>query len=269
MAPEAGPAVSGRSFKARSAVADLGGMEWVLPLVLVVALAGAWWRRRLLGARQRRLMVLCDRAGLRFSPLDLRPDTSWLPFAVFGRSPSGTENVVWDDRVGTDAYAFDFWYQDVTDERPVGARRRLTCAVIPLPAECPDLHVVPRDVTGQLADALRGGEVMLELEDFNRRFAVEADDRRFAVAFLDQRMMEAFLGLPQDVTAEVSGDMLLLSAPLLPPAQVLLLFDAACRLRRRIPRVITSLFPPRPSRSTFEHRWLQGRWSPDATGADL
>lgn len=244
-------------------------MRWLLLLVPLVALAGLWWRQRLLGARQRQLMLLCERAGLRFSPLDLRPDTAWLPFAVFGRSPSGTENVVWDQRVGMDVYAFDFWYQDVADERPVGTRRRLTCAVVPLPATCPDLRVGPRDQVDRVGEALQDAEVRLELEDFTRRFVVEADDRRFAFAFLDQRMMEAFLGLPDDVTAEVSEDVLLLSAPLLPPAQVLLLFDAACRIRRRIPRVITSLFPPRPSQGAFEERWLQGRWSSEATGTDL
>jgi hypothetical protein len=244
-------------------------MRWLLLLVPVGALVGAWIRHRRHGARQRQLMLLCHRAGLGFSPLDLRSDTAWLPFAIFGRSPSGTENVVWDERVGTDVYAFDFWYEEDADDRPVGVRRRLTCAVVPLPTAFPGLRVVPRDATGALGEAIRGSEVTLELEDFTRRFVVEAEDRRAAVAFLDQRMMEAFLGLPEDVTAEVSEDVLLLSAPLLPPPQVLLLFDAACRLQRRIPPVITSLFPPRPSQGAFEHRWLQGRWSPDATGADV
>jgi len=243
-------------------------MKWLLLLVPLVVIGGLWWRQRQLHARQRRLMLLCDRAGLRFSPFDLRPDTAWLPFTVFGRSPSGTENVVWDEHIGREVYAFDFWYEDVADERPVGARRRLTCAVVPLPASCPDLRVASRDAAGRVSEATGGAEVRLELEDFTRRFVVEADDRRFAVAFLDQRMMEAFLGLPEDVTAEVSADVLLLSAPLLPPAQVLLLFDAACRIRRRIPRVVASLFPPRPSEGAFEERWLQGRWSPEATGAD-
>ncbi len=254
-------------FKAGTGAADLTVMRWLLPLAALVALGGVWWRRRSLGARQRQLMLLCARAGLTFSPLDLRDDTAWLPFPIFGRSPSGTENVVTDERAAGDVRTFDFWYQDAADDRPVGVRRRSTCAVVRLPAACPDLRVAPRDVASPLADAL-GSEVRLELEDFTRRFVVTAQDRRFAVAFLDQRMMEAFLGLPEGVSAEVSEDVLLLSAPLLPPAQVLLLFDAACRIRRRIPRVLTSLFPPRPSEGAFERRWLQGRWSPEATGAD-
>lgn len=241
-------------------------MRWLPLFVPVVVLVGVWWRRRSRGSRQRRLMLLCQRAGLDFAPLDLRPDTAWLPFPLFGRSPSGTENVVWDGELGRDVHAFDFWYQDAAGDRPVAAQRRLTCAVVPLPASCPGLRVSPRDAPGGGAGTLRGSEVRLELEDFDRRFVVETEDERFAVAFLDQRMMEAFLGLPDEATAEVSEDVLLLSAPLLPPERVLLLFDAACRLRRRIPRVVTSLFPPRPARAEFERRWFQGRWSPDPTG---
>ena len=120
-----------------------------------------------------------------------------------------------------------------------------------------------------VARAFGGEEVRLELEAFDRRFRVETDDARFAIAFLDQRLMEAFLGLPDDVTAEVNEDVLLLSAPLLPAEHVLVLFDAAVAIRRRIPRVVASLFPPRPDRGAHERRWLQGRWSPESTGSNL
>jgi len=55
----------------------------------------------------------------------------------------------------------------------------------------------------------------------------------------------------------------------LPAEQVLVLFDTAVAIRRRIPRVVSSLFPPRPERGAYERRWLQGRWSPESTGSDL
>ena len=213
-------------------------------------------------------MHLCERAGLDFAPLDLRPDTAWLPFPMFGHPEHGTENVVWDRQAGDDVHAFDLWYVDA-DERGVGDRRRLTCAVVPLRSSCPRLRVAPRDVVDDVARAFGGEEVRLELEAFDRRFRVETDDARFAFAFLDQRLMETFLGLPDDVTAEVNEDVLVLSAPLLPAEQVLVLFDAAVAIQRRIPRVVASLFPPRPERGAHERRWLQGRWSPDSTGSDL
>jgi hypothetical protein len=81
-------------------------------------------------------------------------------------------------------------------------------------------------------------------------------------------MMDALLGLPRDVTIDVNEDVLLLWAPTLPAEQVLLLFEAAVAIRRRIPRVVASLFPSRPTRGPREHRWLQGRWSPEPTAEE-
>lgn len=51
--------------------------------------------------------------------------------------------------------------------------------------------------------------------------------------------------------------------------QVLVLFDAAAAIHRRIPRVVSSLYPRRPERGAHERRWLQGRWSPESTGSDV
>ncbi|MFN8232683.1 MAG: DUF3137 domain-containing protein [Actinomycetota bacterium] len=110
--------------------------------------------------------------------------------------------------------------------------------------------------------------IELELEAFNRRFEVRAADRRAAVAFLDQRMMEALLGLSAGVTMVVNEDRLLLHAPTLPAAQVLLLFDVARRIREHVPRVMASLYPPRPMEGPHEDRWLQGRWTPEPTGSE-
>ena len=240
-------------------------MGWLLvALVIAAALTNAWWRLRRGPSRQRRLMMLCDRAGLMFEPLDLQPDTAWLPFPMFGAARHGIENVVWDRNEGHDVRAFDFWYQDESDERPLGDRRHLTCAVVPLRSSCPRLRVTPRDVDSDF-DAF-GREVHLELDAFERRFRIQTDDPRFAVAFLDQRLMEAFLALPKGVSAEVGEDTLLLRAPRLPAEQVLVLLDTAIEMRRRIPRVVSSLFPPRPVRGEHEDRWMQGHWSPDPTG---
>jgi hypothetical protein len=181
---------------------------------------------------------------------------------MFGAPRHGTENVVWDRRLGDDVHAFDLWYEDPADEHRRAVRRTITCAVVPLRSSCPRLRVAPRELVDDVVRAFGGEEVRLELEAFDRRFRVETDDVRFAVAFLDQRLMEALLGLPEGVSVDVNEDVLLLSAALLPAEQVLVLFDAAVAIRRRIPRVVSSLFPPRPERGAHEHRWLQGRWSP-------
>jgi hypothetical protein len=210
-------------------------------------------------------MLLCRRAGLDFAPMDLSPDTAWLPFPMFGRVRSGTENVVWERRRGIEIRAFDFWYEEPADDRPVTPRRRVTCAVVPLTCSAPRLRIGPRDLEDEARAALGLREVRLELEEFNRRFVVESEDERFAIAFLEQRMMEGLLGLPAGATAEANEHVLLLTSPELPAEQVLVLFDAAVAIHRRLPRSLPSLYPPRPTEGPFEDRWLQGRWSPDPT----
>jgi hypothetical protein len=188
---------------------------------------------------------------------------------MFGHPTRGSENVVWAQRQGADVRVFDFWYQDPGDDDPIGVRRRLTCAVVPLPSSSTGLRVSPRDLLDHTKHAPGWPEVRLDLEEFDHRFLVETEDARFATAFLDQRMMEALLRLPDAVIAEVGEGTLLMWAPELPPEQVLRLLYAAIAIRRRIPRVLASLFPPRPTRGPHEHRWLQGRWSPDPTGDDV
>jgi hypothetical protein len=240
-------------------------MTWVVLVAAAVALAGAWWRWRRGAARQRRLMLLCMRAGLDFAPVDLFGDTAWLPFPMFGRPRHGTENVVWERARGTVIRAFDFWYEDPAPDRTVSPRRRLTCAVVPLGAGARRLRIAPRDLDDDLKDLLGLREIELELEEFNRRFAVRTEDERFAIAFLEQRMMEALLALPDGVTVDVNDDVVLLSSPELLPEQVLRLYDAAVAIHERIPRSLPSLFPPRPHEGPYEDRWLQGHWTPDPT----
>jgi hypothetical protein len=215
-------------------------------------------------------MLLCHRAGLEFSPIDPFPDTLWLPFRWLGEGRwTRAENVVWHRAHGDDVRAFDLLIEEArSNEDLPRVVRRYSCAVAALPFGCPKLEIAPRDAVGTMADALLGSEVELELEAFNRRFRVQATDRRFAVAFCDQRMMRALMGLPQGVTVAVNEDRVLVRAPALPPAQVLLLFEAVRALGRAVPPVVADLYPPRPSKGRYEDRWLQGQWSPDPIGDD-
>jgi hypothetical protein len=210
-------------------------------------------------------MLLCQRAGLDFAPMDLVEDTAWLPFPIFGRPRHGTENVVWERQRGPEIRAFDYWYEEPAEDRPVAPRRRLTCAVVPLGASARRLRIAPRDLDDDVKSVLGLREIELELEEFNRRFVVETEDERFAIAFLEQRMMEALLALPDGVTVDVNEDVVLLSAPELPAERVLRLYDAAVAIHERIPHSLPSLFPPRPTEGPYEDRWRQGHWSPDPT----
>jgi hypothetical protein len=237
--------------------------------IALVAAGVAAWRFGLRRDRQRQLMLLCHRASLEYSTFDPFPDTAWLPFRLFGQGPGrGTENVVWNDDDGEDARAFDYWYEERRNDDSVPVTRRFSCALAALPFGCRRLEVAPRGMADGVRELIEGDDLELELESFNRRFDVRAEDRRFAVTFLDQRMMRSMMALPDGVTVLVNEDRMLLVASLLPAPQVLLLLEAARAIRRQVPPVVASLYPPRPMKGPHEDRWLQGRWSPEPIGDD-
>ena len=243
----------------------MGWLFWAGAAVLaVVAIARLATRR----SRQRELMLLCQRAGVSFMPIDPFSDTLWLPFGWLGLGRwIAAENVVWNEADGEATRAFDL----ITEERPAGedaqpTQHRFTCASVALPFGCPRLQIEPRDALDGVMDVLTGEDIALELEAFNLRFHVRGNDRRFAVSFCDQRMMQALLSLPPVVSIAVNEDRMLLRAGILPPAEVLLLLEAARAIARRVPPVVASLYPPRPSKGPHEDRWLQGHWSPEPIG---
>jgi hypothetical protein len=236
----------------------------VLSLVAAALAAVTWWRVRRRLDRQRALMNLCLDAGLDFAPVDPFPDTTWVAHPRFAHPDRGAENVVWDRESGEGVRVFDFWYETSTDESARPARRYATCAAVRVPFSCPRLRIAPRGIHDVAAPF--GDEIALELEEFDRRFRVRCADRRFAFAFLDQRMMQALLALPPEVLVDANEDTVVLWAPLLPPARVLLLFEAARAVRRHLPRVVSDLYPARPQRGPHEERWFRGSSSAEPTG---
>ena len=249
-------------------------MTWffVVAATIGVAVGAARLARR--HGRVRGFTLACRRAGLSFAPVDPFPDTMWMPFRWLGSERwIHTGNVVWLDHDPDGVRAFD-----LVTEQPTGAaagepegqtvRRRYTCASVPLPFGCPRLEIRPREVLDDVAGAITGDEIRLELESFNRRFHVMGQDARFAVAFCSPQMMQAMMAIPAGVTIAVNEDRMLLRSPELDPAETLLLFEAARALRQHVPAVVASLYPPRPLKGRHEDRWLQGHWSADAIGEE-
>jgi hypothetical protein len=240
-------------------------MGWFLlagALVAVGIVGGLGVRSR--SSRQRALVQLCANAGLSYAVLDPFPDTTLLPFRVFGwGSAHGVENIVLHGTGDHAIRVFDLWVEPT----PGQARRTMTCGVVPLPFGAPPIAVLPRGQYDPSEEPVMGDVVHLELDAFERRFEVRAVDPRAAVALLDQRMMAALLRLPMRVAIHVRDDAMLLVAPLLEPGDVLLLLACAEGLATRVPPVVASLYPPRPARGPYERRWLQGSWSPDPTSA--
>jgi hypothetical protein len=243
-------------------------MEVLFTLVALLAFGTiAAVRRHRRDHRQRALLILCRRAGVRFSVLDPFDDTMFLPFRLFGRGDvRAAENVIWDGRDDGTVRVFDYRFEE-RDDRGVGVKH-LTCALVPLPFGVPPIAVLPRGWTDVSREPTPMQSVTLELDEFNRRFDVRTADPRAAVAFLDQRMMDALMRSPLRVAIHVHEDRMLLVAPTLEPGEMLLLLEVGHELAARVPRVIASLYPPRPSEGPFEHRWLQGMWSADATSVE-
>ena len=242
-------------------------MGWLLlfGVVIVAAVAAASIRARARTARRRVLLQLCADAGLACAVLDPFPDTTLLPFRVFGwGSAHGVENVVSNGREDHAIRVFDLWVQPEPDE----GRRTMTCGVVPLPFAVPQIAILTKGQADPSGEPVVGDVVRLELDAFDRRFEVRAVDPRAAVALLDQRMMAALLRLPMHVTIHVHEDAMLVVAPALEPAEMLVLFTCANALRDQVPPVVASLYPPRPSEGPYERRWTQGSWSPDPTSAD-
>jgi hypothetical protein len=243
----------------------MGWLIWAGAAVVVVVAVVRLASHR---SRQRALMLVCRRAGVSFMPVDPFPDTLWMPFTWLGEGRwILAQNLVWNAADGESARAFDLTTeQPPTNEDAQPIHHRFTCATVQLPFGCPRLEIRPREVLDDVAAAITGDDITFELEEFNRRFLVRSDDRRFAIAFCDQRMMRALLAVPHGVTIAVNEDRMLLRAPILPPAEVLLLLEAARALGRRVPPVVASLYPPRPLKGPHEDRWMQGHWSAEPIG---
>jgi hypothetical protein len=139
---------------------------------------------------------------------------------------------------------------------------------VPLPFSVPTIAILSRGQVDPSGEPVTGAVVHLELDAFEERFEVRADDPRAAVALLDQRMMATLLRLPVRVAIHVHEDSMLMVAPTLEPGEMLLLVACAKAVAGRVPPVVASLYPPRPARGPYEQRWLQGSWSPDPTSAD-
>jgi hypothetical protein len=237
-------------------------LVWLAALVAVVVAAIV--RSRVRSRRQRALLQLCLDAGVGFSVFDPFGEIAFLPFPWFASTgEQRIENVVWD-RADERVRVFD--YRRSRSDRHSALER--TCAMVAMPFAVPTIAVLPRGESDEMLEFAPARSVPLELEAFERRFDARGDDPRAVVALLDQRMMQTIMRLPLHVAIYAREDRMLLVAPMLPPPEVLVLLRVASELAERVPRVVASLYPPRPAEGPYEDRWLQGSWSPDPTGAD-
>lgn len=174
-------------------------MEPLLALLVVApgAVALALLRRH---DRRRRgaLAALADERGWSYTPRDdaLARRFAGEPFGQGGRRRA--THVLRGMSAGREVVAFDYSFvtytHDGTQQRAV-THSFAVCA-LRLPTELPRLQLTGANVLTRAAGALTGSALLLENEEFNRRYHVTADDRRFAYDVLHPRLLEELLAAP-------------------------------------------------------------------------
>jgi hypothetical protein len=209
--------------------------------IAALILAGWWFK-----VRPRRELHR-DQAGrlgftsARGDPLGFL-DRSFL-FLRIPASVREVENTSWGTWRGTDVAVFDYWFARSSDPSQ-DDYEYYTCATAPIPVDWPGLAVFPERLEHRLAGLVGRRDVELELERFNRTFAVRADDRRFAVALLDARMMEWLLDLPAGSGFEIASGSLLFHTPRRLDRDIEGVLETMASFLDRVPPVIRSLFGP-------------------------
>jgi hypothetical protein len=203
-----------------------------------VLFAGWWFRvrpRRELHQDQSRSLRLRSAPGDVFGFLDR-------PFALLEERATAkdVENTSWGTWRGMEVTVFDYWFARSSDPSR-NDYEYFTCAATPVPADWPDLAILPERGPLRLPDA-SGRRVAFELEEFNRAFDVRADDPRFANALVDARMMEWLLGLPPGTGFELMVGTLLSRTPRRSLDDVASTLETMAAFLERIPPVVASLY---------------------------
>jgi hypothetical protein len=152
------------------------------------------------------------------------------------------ENTSWGTWRGMDVAVFDYWFARSGDPSR-DDYEYYTCVVAPAERSWPGLAVFPERLEHRLAGVVGQGDLDLELEAFNRAFAVRTDDRRFASALLDARMMQWLLDLPRGSGFEIAADSLLFHTPRRVDRDLEHILETLATFRDRIPPVVRSLYP--------------------------
>ena len=228
--PLAGDAAAKRELPAQVATWGFIGLLFFL----------GWWfkvrpRRELHQAQARSL-------GLRSAPGDPLGYFQ-RPFALLGHAAGAKdiENTSWGTWRGMEVVVIDYWFARTSDPSR-SDYRYFTCAATPVPAEWPDLSIVPEGFGSRLATSMGGHDIEFELESFNRAFEVRSGDPRFAHALIDARMMSWLHELPPDTGFEILVGVLMCRTPRRLDRDMTWALETMATFLERVPPVIGSLF---------------------------
>ncbi|KGM10458.1 DUF3137 domain-containing protein [Cellulomonas bogoriensis] len=167
----------------------LAGALPLLALLLVPAAVGVWiW---LVVRRGRRLREWAHAAGWTWVGTDRTLTRRWhgTPF-VAGHRARAVE-VMHGTYRGRPAVSFVHQYTVNHGKNQQTVSHHVVA--VSLPAYLPKLELTPENLGTRLAKALGGQDIVLESEEFNRAWRVQAHDPRFAHDILSPRLMEYLL----------------------------------------------------------------------------
>ena len=113
-----------------------------------------------------------------------------MAFPLFRKGDGRTaENVMWRDRQdGLALRGFDFSYYDETQDdggHTARSYKHFTCVMAQVDGAWPEVSISREGFLEKALDLVGLGDIELESDEFNRRFALRSPDRRFAVTLVD------------------------------------------------------------------------------------
>ena len=164
-------------------------------------------------------------------------------FALLGHATTAKdiENTSWGSWRGMEVVVIDYWFARSSDPSRSDFRY-FTCAATPVPAEWPNLSIVPEGIGSRLATSVGRRDIEFELESFNRAFQVRSEDPRFAHALVDARMIAWLQELSSDTGFEILDGTLLCRTPRRLDRDVTWALETMATFLERVPPVIESLF---------------------------
>lgn len=193
------------------------------------------------------LAAVAARHGLEHSTVDPFGSTR-VAFPLFRKGDGRQcQNVVWRTRPdGLATRAFDFSYFVETKDDLGRVRRThtyFTCVMAQVDGAWPEVSITREGLLEKALAMVGLGDIELESDEFNRRFALRSADRRFAVALVDAQMIDFLLSTEARFAFFVKGRWVLLVSNPVRPDMVPALMRVTEAFVERIPRVVQELWP--------------------------
>lgn len=208
----------------------------ILPIVIVaiIVLGAGYGGAKSIRRRKEAQRVAAERGwDYRRSYPGIEGRWSDRPFGIGRRRSS--RDVLLGESHGVRGLAFTYSY--TTGSGKDSQTHHLSVASVAMPWSLPRLDVTPESLVGAIAPGLRGGDVDIENEMFNRYYRVRAEDRRYAVAILHPRAVEILLQL-EPFAWRIDGSDLVAWSGVVDVATLCQRLDVLAEMVQTVPRFV-------------------------------